>query len=277
MKVQVLASGSSGNAALVSSGETTLLIDTGISAMAICRRMEAFGCSLEQVSAILLTHEHGDHMRGIDVLQRRRPIPVWATAGTWLGVDRRVSAGGELRSGRETIFGSLRVLPVATSHDAREPIALVIEDGTTCLGFCTDTGILTSLLVQRLAECNLLLLEANHDADMLRHGPYPWPLKQRIASRLGHLANHQSQEGISRFGSARLRGMVALHLSEQNNRPHLVRRLLQQALGAQVPVAIATRNCMVGVTSNGDQVAIEEREAPATRKAGLADERGDEP
>lgn len=268
MQVRVLASGSSGNAALISSGETTLMIDAGISAMAICRRMEAFGYSLEQLSAILLTHEHGDHMRGIDVLQRRHPTPVWATAGTWLGVDRRVTAGGELRSGKETMLGDLRVRPVATSHDAREPIALVIDDGQTCLGFCTDTGVLTSLLVQRLAECNLLLLEANHDADMLRHGPYPWPLKQRIASRLGHLANHQLQEGIANLGSARLRGMVALHLSEQNNHPHLVRRLLEHALGPRKPIGIATRNRMIGVDCTGDQVSIEEQEAPSTRKNG---------
>jgi phosphoribosyl 1,2-cyclic phosphodiesterase len=266
VKALVLASGSSGNATLVVSGETALLIDTGISAMAIRRRLQAFSYSLQQITAVLLTHEHGDHMRGLDVLQRQQPIPVWATAGTWLGVDRKVRAGGELRSGRETCFGSLRVLPVATSHDAREPIALVIDDGSFRLGLCTDTGVLTSLLAQRLADCDLLLLELNHDADMLRHGPYPWPLKQRIASRLGHLANHQSQEAVARIDTRKLKGVVAMHLSEQNNRPHLVRKALEQTVGATVPIGIATRNQMVRLRADQGQVAIDERPAPTTRR-----------
>jgi phosphoribosyl 1,2-cyclic phosphodiesterase len=266
VKALVLASGSSGNATLVVSGETALLIDTGISAMAIRRRLQAFGYSLQQITAVLLTHEHGDHMRGLDVLQRRQPIPVWTTAGTWLGVDRKVREGGELRSGRETCFGSLRVLPVATSHDAREPIALVIDDGSVRLGLCTDTGVLTSLLAQRLGDCDLLLLELNHDADMLRHGPYPWPLKQRIASRLGHLANHQSQEAVAKIDSQQLKGMVAMHLSEQNNSPHLVRRLLEQTVGTTVPIGIATRNQMVRLVADQGLVAIDERPAPTTRR-----------
>jgi phosphoribosyl 1,2-cyclic phosphodiesterase len=184
----VLASGSSGNAVLVRSGETALLVDAGISALQVRRRLEVFGCLADDITAVLLTHEHSDHVRGLDVLAKRHRLPVWATAGTWSGMAVRSASGGDLASGRKVAFGSITVTPIDTSHDAREPVALVIEDGRHRLGLCTDTGIITALLEQRLQGCDLLLLEANHDADLLRAGPYPWELKQRILSRHGHPA-----------------------------------------------------------------------------------------
>ena len=187
MEVVVIASGSSGNSALIRSGEASLLVDVGVSALQIRKRLEVFGRSEGELTAILLTHEHSDHVRGLEVLLKRRAVPVWATAGTWSGVGTRAEAGGELSSGRSLEFGQLRVTPVATSHDAREPVALLVDDGRYRIGFCTDTGVFTSLLLQRMAGCDALFIEANHDADMVRNGPYPWPLKQRIRSRLGHL------------------------------------------------------------------------------------------
>jgi phosphoribosyl 1,2-cyclic phosphodiesterase len=266
VEILVLASGSSGNAALVASGDSALLVDAGISALAIRRRLDALGRSMDQVDAILLTHEHSDHVRGIEVLGKRHPKPVWATHGTWSGVSCRANQGGELVSGREQRFGAITVLPVATSHDAREPVALVFDDGASRVALCTDTGVLTTLLGRRLADCDLLLMEANHDADMLRHGPYPWPLKQRIASRLGHLANHQSRSALEELTSARLKGMVALHLSEQNNRIEVVRALFRQAVQPSLPVGVATRQQMVRAELDCQGLTISEQQAPTPRR-----------
>ena len=190
MEVVILASGSSGNSALVRSGDTAVLVDIGVSALQMKRRLSVFGYSPTDVDAIFLTHEHSDHINGLDVfLRRHHSPPVWATQGTWSRVPVRSKSGGEIDSGRNYPVGKLRVRAVATSHDAAEPVAYVFDDGRKRVALCTDTGIFTNLLGQRLAGCDLVLIETNHDADMLRHGPYPWHLKQRIASRLGHLAN----------------------------------------------------------------------------------------
>ncbi len=264
MGVLILASGSSGNAALITSGEDSLLVDAGISATAVRRHLAVFGRSTKTISALLVTHEHSDHARGLDVLQRRDGLGVWATAGTWSALDLRSQKGGELVSGRPRTWGGISVLPVSTSHDAREPVALVFDDGTHRAALCTDTGIFTGLLEHRLADCDLLLLEANHDVDMLRHGPYPWPLKQRIASRLGHLANHQSCEALQRLRTGRLRGVVGLHLSEQNNAPALARDSLGKAVGAAVEVAVVPRSEMAKVILEGEKVRVETIQVPAT-------------
>jgi len=256
VEVLVLATGSSGNAALIRSGDTAVLVDAGVSRTAIRTRLERLGSSLEQVRAVLLTHEHSDHVGGLAVLARRHPCPVWATAGTWSALTLRCDCGGELLSGRELEIGSLRVLPVATCHDAREPVAVVVDDGRHRVGLCTDTGILTPLLVQRLAGCHLLLLEANHDADLLRNGPYPWHLKQRIASRHGHLANHQSSEALARLRWDELAGVVGLHLSEENNRPELARAALTQGVGAGVQAEALTRHEMARLALGADGFEI---------------------
>lgn len=256
MEVLILATGSSGNAALIRSGETAVLVDAGVSRTAIRSRLERLGSSLEEVQAVFLTHEHSDHVGGLAVLARRHPCPVWATAGTWSALPVRCDSGGELYSGREVAIGSLRVLPVATCHDAREPVALVVDDGRHRVALCTDTGILTPLLAQRLADCHLLLLEANHDADLLRNGPYPWHLKQRIASRHGHLANHQSEEALTRLRWSELAGVVGLHLSEENNRPDLARNALERGVGNGPRVEALTRHEMAHLVLDADGLEI---------------------
>ena len=266
MEILILASGSSGNAALISSGETSVLVDAGVSAIQLRRRLEAFGRSPEDVDAVLLTHEHSDHVRGLEVfLRRHRAAPVWATNGTWSQVGLRSNGGGELLSGRELNLGCLRIMPVATSHDAAEPVALLIDDGCHRTALCTDTGIFTGLLERRLAGCDLLLLETNHDKDMLRHGPYPWPLKQRIDSRLGHLSNHQSEEAVESLRSPALRAVVGLHLSAENNCPEMVRTTLREAVGDELPVTAVTRSEMLRVTISSDGASLEARELPPGR------------
>jgi phosphoribosyl 1,2-cyclic phosphodiesterase len=263
VEILVLASGSSGNATLVTSGETSLLIDAGVSALQIRKRLEVFGRSPDEVDAVLLTHEHSDHIRGLDVFLRRyRAAPVWTARGTWSRMEVRSHGGGELESGTTVSYGSLRVTPVATSHDAAEPLAYVFDDGRCSAALCTDTGILTPLLEQRLQGCELLLLEANHDKDMLRHGPYPWSLKQRIDSRTGHLSNHQSQEAVDRVRSSVLRAVVGLHLSAENNCPDLVCETLRGAAGSGAVVAAVTREQMLRVSLDNGDATLEARNLP---------------
>ena len=266
VEVFVLASGSSGNAVLVTSGETSLLVDAGVSALQIRKRLEAFERSVDEIDAILLTHEHSDHVRGLDVfLRRHRAAPVWTTHGTWSRIDVRSDGGGELSSGTTVHFGSLNVTPVATSHDAAEPLAYVFDDGDHSAAVCTDTGIVTPLLEQRLQGCELLLLETNHDKDMLRHGPYPWSLKQRIDSRTGHLSNHQSCEAIDRIGSKVLKAVVGMHLSAENNCPNLVCETLRATVGNGTQVDAVTRSEMLRVTLDGSGARYERHDLPPTK------------
>jgi len=266
VEVFVLASGSSGNAVLVTSGSTSLLVDAGVSARQIRKRLEAFEKSPDEIDAILLTHEHSDHVRGLDVfLRRHRAAPVWTTHGTWSRIDVRSDDGGELSSGTTVHFGDLNVTPVATSHDAAEPLAYVFDDGDHSAAVCTDTGIVTPLLEQRLQGCELLLLETNHDKDMLRHGPYPWSLKQRIDSRTGHLSNHQSCEAIDRVGSKVLKAVVGMHLSAENNCPNLVCENLRATVDNGTQVDAVTRAEMFSVVLDDSGVSFERREIPPSR------------
>lgn len=249
MEVCVLASGSSGNCAVVRSGETTILVDIGVSALQVKKRLGTFDLAPSDIDAIFLTHEHSDHIRGLEVfLRRHHEAPVWATRGTWSRVPVKTRTGGEVSSGRDIPVGTLRVRPVATSHDAAEPVAYVFEDGVHRVALCTDTGVFTHLLEQRLTSCDLLLIETNHDADMLRHGPYPWHLKQRIASRLGHLGNHQTEEALDRVVCSRLKGVVGLHLSAENNSTTLACESLERAVDGCVAVTAVPRTRMLRVT-----------------------------
>lgn len=242
MRVVVLASGSGGNAVLVETAGTRVLVDCGLSLRALKERMHACGTSLDGVDAILITHEHSDHVQGLSVLARRFALPVLATAGTAavLGTPR---VEGRLISGRTMRVGGLAVLPVATSHDAREPVGFVFDDGSARVGLVTDTGVATQLLVERLAGCNALFIECNHDPDMLRLGPYPWPLKQRIASRMGHLSNEQTRDALERLAHGGLEVVVGMHLSRENNLPALAKRELARPLaGSAVRVAVADQD-----------------------------------
>jgi phosphoribosyl 1,2-cyclic phosphodiesterase len=262
----ILASGSSGNAVLVRAGGVSVLVDVGVSALSIQRRLAAFGLEPAVVDGVVVTHEHSDHVCGLEVLLRRHvAAPVWTTAGTWSALDVRSPGGGELASGTTLHLGGLEILPVATSHDAREPVAYRFDDGPHRLALCTDTGIVTPLLAERLAGCDVLLLETNHDADMLRHGPYPWPLKQRIAGRLGHLANHQSAEALDRLRSERLRAVLGLHLSAENNLATLVEDELLPWLPAGAVLEPITRAHMARVTLTDDRAVVERVPVPEPR------------
>jgi phosphoribosyl 1,2-cyclic phosphodiesterase len=264
MEFLVLASGSSGNAALIRAGGVSILVDAGVSALQMRKRLDAFGCSPDEIDAVVLTHEHSDHIRGLEVFLRRyRDAPVWTTQGTWSALKVTSNGGGELASGTTVRFGDLRVTPVQTSHDAAEPVAYIFDDGRHCAAYCTDTGKVTTLLAQRLQGCELLLLETNHDSDMLRNGPYPWALKQRIQSSTGHLGNHQSSEAVDALRSSALKAVVGLHLSAENNCPAMVHDALRAAAGDDTPVTAVTRHEMLRVSVNGDGASLERRDLPS--------------
>jgi phosphoribosyl 1,2-cyclic phosphodiesterase len=234
LRVAVLGSGSGGNAVVVESGSHRILIDAGFACREIERRLAAVGVDPKSLSALILTHEHVDHCRGAARFAKRHHLPIYATQGTldgW-GFKPEVAASAVvLRSGEPVQVSGFVVEPFAIPHDAREPVGFLVEDGAgRRVGLAADLGSRTRLAWARLAEVDLLLLEANHDLDMLRTGPYPWALKQRVAGRHGHLSNREAAEGIPELVSSRLRCVALYHLSRTNNLPALAAAAVAEAL-----------------------------------------------
>ena len=225
MRFAVLGSGSKGNCTLVESGSTRVLIDNGFSGKEILGRLDARGLAAETLSAIVVTHEHDDHVRGVGVLARRLNLPVYANAGTLRAAEQRLGrlpAFREFGTGEAFVINGLRVHPFAVSHDTSDPVGFVLDDGCACLGYCTDTGRITQLIRHHLRRCEALILEANHDVGMLRNGPYPLALQQRVLSSRGHLANPDAIDLAAELAAERLQLLVLAHLSEVNNHPERV-------------------------------------------------------
>jgi phosphoribosyl 1,2-cyclic phosphodiesterase len=248
LRVVFLGSGSGGNAVAVTDGDTTLLIDCGFSAREVARRMALAGLNAGSVRTILLTHEHGDHLRGVDVFARRHGCAVHATRGTRMaaGLDHLDADVRTLVPGEPMSVGSLTVLPFKTSHDAAEPVGFRIEtSGGEVFGLATDTGVLTPETLEALAGVDLLGIESNHDLTMLENGPYPSYLKRRIRSAQGHLSNPDAAAALETLLSPRLRHVYALHRSGTNNTPSLAKRTLVarlDVLGSRIPVHVAPQN-----------------------------------
>ena len=228
MRFLSLGSGSRGNATLLQSGETLLLVDCGFTRKELQRRLGLVGLTCEDIDALLLTHEHADHVRGAQALSRQHAIPVWATAGTlrrsdWLetGELHQINANsGEFR------IGAIRVSPFTVPHDAAEPCQYVFADGRNRFGILTDAGSITSHILSRLQKLDALLLEFNHDLQMLRNGPYPISLQRRVGGDHGHLSNAQSAGLVAQLDHHNWKHLVAAHISEKNNDPALVRSAL---------------------------------------------------
>lgn len=225
IRFQVLASGSKGNAILISSERTAVLLDSGLSGRELARRMERTDLSPKQLDALLVSHEHRDHVLGIGVLSRRFDLPVYLSRGTLDALPQSIGTLVEVQvfqTGQGFVIGDLTIQAFSISHDAREPVGFVIEHNGSRLGICTDLGVATHLVRTRLQNCQGLILEANHDPHMLLEGPYPWHLKQRIQSRHGHLSNTESCSLLQQLHHPELRAVVLAHLSETNNHPKLV-------------------------------------------------------
>jgi phosphoribosyl 1,2-cyclic phosphodiesterase len=234
MRFASLGSGSRGNATLVAAGTTLVMVDCGFSCRETERRLAKLGCSPGDLSALLVTHEHGDHIRGIGLLARKYDLPVWLTRGTWQAMrDDDVPALFHFDGHSTITLGDLQVHPFTVPHDAREPCQFTFDDGNCRFGMLTDTGRMTPHIIECLDACDALLLECNHDADMLMGGPYPESLKQRVGGPLGHLSNTQAGEVLSLLDTSRLQHLVAAHLSDRNNRPELARQALAAALDCE--------------------------------------------
>jgi phosphoribosyl 1,2-cyclic phosphodiesterase len=244
LRVAVLGSGSGGNAVVVESGSHRILIDAGFACREIERRLAALGVDPKSLSALVLTHEHVDHCRGAERLARRHRLPIYATRGTldgWGFKPETAAAAVVLRSGEPLEVSGFVVEPFAIPHDAREPVGLLVVDGAgRRVGLAGDLGSRSRLAWSRIAEVDLLLLETNHDLDMLRNGPYPWALKQRVAGRHGHLSNREAAEGLPELVSSRLRWVVLYHLSRTNNLPALAAAAIGEALAREgCPASLA--------------------------------------
>lgn len=234
MRFASLGSGSRGNATLVEAGGTRVLVDCGFTLRELERRLDVLGVALDSLSAILVSHEHGDHVRGVAAASRRHGIPVRSTRGTARATNLADVAGWEPFDAHAGGFrvGDLEILPYAVPHDAREPCQFVLVGGRRRLGILTDAGRVTPHVRDTLAAVDALLLECNHDADLLAIGPYPPALRARVGGPLGHLSNGQAAALLAQLECGRLAHVVAAHLSEKNNRPELARDALLGAARA---------------------------------------------
>jgi phosphoribosyl 1,2-cyclic phosphodiesterase len=236
LRFRSLGSGSTGNATLVeatSGGRTSrLLIDCGFTRRDLDVRLARAGLAASNIDAIFITHEHGDHIGCAHALSRRERIPVWMSEGTWLATGGRDFEGRLhlARDGLDIQVGDLVVQPFTVPHDAREPLQLRCTDGARSLGVLTDLGHATPHVLGRLMGLDALLLEFNHDGDMLAGSGYPLFLKQRVGGNYGHLSNTAAAAIAKAALHSGLRHVLGAHLSEQNNRPEIVRRVMAEAL-----------------------------------------------
>ena len=232
LSICVLASGSKGNAIYISNGLCSLLVDAGLSGKAIEHRMHERGLNPASLSAIIVSHEHADHIQGVGVLSRRYGLPVYVAEGTWKAAPQlgKLYETNHFECGCAFSIGSLHVHPFSLSHDAADPSGFIFQQNGTKIGIATDLGIATAMVREHLKECTLLVLEANHDPDMLINGPYPWPLKQRIKGRSGHLSNQESKDLLCEVQHEKLKHVVLAHLSETNNTPEAAYQTVGSAL-----------------------------------------------
>jgi len=232
VELTILGSGSSGNAALLSTARTRLLVDAGLSRRETLKRLAAAGQPTDGVSAILLSHEHADHAAHVAALAEEFRVPVYLSSGTReaLGESLGQTRVECFRPGERFQIGDIEVTPFSVPHDAREPVGFRFLAAGVRLALAVDLGFLTTLAKEQLRGCDCLMLEANHDLEMLRRGPYPWFIKQRVMSRLGHLSNDALAEFLENDFDGGAATVVLAHLSENNNSPEVARLAAEQAL-----------------------------------------------
>lgn len=250
MKLCVLSSGSKGNSIYIEGRDTAILIDSGISCKQTLLRLEAQGLDAEKVKAVCITHEHSDHIKGIPVLRKKMGYDLYANEGTLSGMrprlgDDALANAHVFTTGSAFEIGELHIEPFLISHDSYEPVGFRVSDGKTTIGIATDTGVATALIRERLRSCDALVLEFNHDEQMLERSDRPWSLIQRIRSRQGHLSNVAAGELLSEVACERLQHVVLAHLSSDCNLDRLAegeaRRILQEINREQVSIVTATQ------------------------------------
>ena len=233
MKVCLLSSGSSGNVVYVEAGRTKIIIDQGLSLKELTRRMNEAGLERTGVAGLLISHEHRDHSIGARVLANRWNVPIYTTKETHRAISNNLKGTEEIiyiKEGGDYWIGDIFFHPFTTSHDAVNPVQFTLTDGSAKLTLATDLGYISQLVYEKLRGSDLVILESNYDEVMLFEGPYPWYLKQRIKSREGHLANHDSAEVLARLAGEGLKKAILAHISEKNNTPELVLRTAKKYL-----------------------------------------------
>lgn len=244
-----VASGSSGNCAVWRAGDTSVLIDLGVSVRALGKALHEIDMEIEDLSAVLLTHEHTDHIKGLATFTKKYDLPVYATFGTAAAILQKLpQAGKNLRTfagGEQFEVDGLQVRSMPIPHDAAEPVAYRIDGGGHQLGYVTDVGFLPDSICSAISGCDTVVLESNHDVDMLRTGPYPMYLKQRIRGKYGHLSNEDCARGAAALAQAGAKRVVLAHLSDKNNNPLTALRCTQRVLdGTGCELYVAPRGTM---------------------------------
>ncbi|HEX5364472.1 MAG TPA: MBL fold metallo-hydrolase [Gallionella sp.] len=245
MRFASLGSGSEGNALLVEVAGTRLLMDCGFGLRESISRLAGLGVSPEQLSGIVVTHEHGDHSAGVARLARKFSLPVWLTHGTRRKLSKHLAGVErihEIDPHQPFAIGDIEITPYPVPHDAAEPVQFVFADGARRLGVLTDAGSSTPHIESMLNACHALVLECNHDSDMLMNGDYPYSLKQRVGGRYGHLNNLESASILARLDVSKLQHLVAAHLSRSNNTTALAVDALSAALNCEAGwIGVATQ------------------------------------
>lgn len=229
----MLSSGSKGNSIYISDGSTSILVDAGLSGIEIERRMKSKELIPEKLDAIVVSHEHADHIHGVGVLSRRYRIPVYISRKTFKAASPfigEICECNKFECGEMFTINNLSFHPFSISHDAEDTAGFTVSYNSTKIGIATDLGIATTMVKEHLKKCSILILEANHDPDMLANGPYPWHLKQRIKSRTGHLSNEQSKALLQEIQHDGLEHVILSHLSETNNTPPKAISVVGQAI-----------------------------------------------
>jgi phosphoribosyl 1,2-cyclic phosphodiesterase len=237
-----MASGSAGNAILIETDQVKILIDVGISGRRLERKLEAYGIKTSELTGVIVTHEHIDHVRGLKALAKRG-VPVFINPGTFAALTDR--SGSHLlqdcesdtsfhaiEPGQTFDVGPITFNPFSVSHDAVNPIGVSLTDGSAKIAIATDLGTVSGLVLERFKDADLVVLEANHDEEMLKGGRYPWPLKQRIMGTSGHLSNSEAAAAVARISHQGLQEVILAHLSADNNRPHLAIGATKAALSS---------------------------------------------
>ena len=256
MKLCPLCSGSSGNATYIEAGSAKILIDAGLSCKRIVELLARIGVDPRDLSAVFVTHEHDDHIRGVNILSKKYDLPVYANADTWSVMREKLCGVAPknvcvFESDRDFYLAGVRVLPSTVPHDAVHCVGYTISAGGHKVGVCTDLGHVDARILSILSGCELLLFEANHDVDMLMAGSYPYQLKKRILSGSGHMNNDDCGKALVKLYGTGVKNVILGHLSRENNYPELamvaVRAALEEAGIGDMQLAIAAREEPTGV------------------------------